>query len=83
MQVKFVNASEDSWFTYYGLDPASNKPLHVDATGKAVPNVPSAMPTDALAIKVTSALFDLPMLSAGRLGAVAFHPQGRSVDRRD
>jgi hypothetical protein len=67
MQVTFVNASKDIWFAYYGLDPANNKPLHVDATGKVVPNVPSATPTDALAIKVPSVPFDLPMLRAARL----------------
>jgi hypothetical protein len=67
VQVKFVNAGKDNWFAYYGLDPANNKPVHVDATGKVVPNVPSAKPTDALAIKVPSVPFDLPMLSAARL----------------
>jgi len=67
VQVKFVNASNDTWFAYYGLDPANGKPLYLDATGKLVPSVPSAKPTNALAIKVTSAPLDLPMLNAARL----------------
>lgn len=67
MQVKFVNASKDTWFAYFGLDPASGKPIHVDATGKAVPNVPSKTPTDALTIKVSSDPFNLPMMRAARL----------------
>ena len=67
MQVKFVNASKDTWFAYYGLDPTNGTPLYLDATGKLVPSVPSAKPTDALSIKVTSAPLDLPMLNAARL----------------
>src|ERR1041384_7021466 len=67
MQVKFVNASEDTWFAYFGLNPANDKPVHVDATGKVVPNVPSKTPTDALAIKVSSYPFDLPMMRAARM----------------
>ena len=80
MQVKFVNASKDIWFAYYGLDPANNKPVHVNATGKVVPNVPSATPTDALAIKVPSNPFDLPMLSAARLYVSSGGPLLLSVD---
>jgi hypothetical protein len=80
VQVTFVNASKDIWFAYYGLDPASNKPVHVDATGKAVPNVPSATPTDALAIKVLSVPFDFPMLSAARLYISSGEPLLLSVD---
>jgi hypothetical protein len=67
VQVKFVNASKDGWFAYYGLDPANGKPVYLDATGKVVPSVPSSKPTDALAIKVTSDPFDLPMMNAARL----------------
>ena len=80
MQVTFVNASKDIWFAYYGLDPANNKPVHVDATGKVVPNAPSATPTDALAITVPSVPFDLPMLSAARLYVSSGGPLLLSVD---
>ena len=79
MQVTFVNASKGIWFAYYGLDPANNKPVHVDATGKVVPNAPSATPTDALAIKVSPVPFDLPMLSAARLYVTSGAPLLLSV----
>lgn len=82
MQAKFVNASKDTWFAYYGLDPATGKPLHLDATGKVVPNVPSAKPTDALAIKVTSDAFDLPMLNAARLYVSTGGPLMFAVDSK-
>jgi hypothetical protein len=82
VQVKFVNASKDSWFAYYGLDPATRKPLHLDATGNVVPNVPTAKPNDALAIKVTSDPFNLPMLSAARLYVSTGRPLLISVDSR-
>lgn len=80
MQVKFVNAGEDSWFAYYGIDPATNKQAHLDATGKLAPNVPTAKPTDALAIKVTSEPLDLPMLNAARLYVSSGGPLMFAVD---
>lgn len=80
MQVKFVNASKDTWFAYYGLDPANGTPIYLDAAGKAVPSVPSAKPTDALAIKVTSDPFDLPMMRAARLYVSSGGPLLFSVD---
>jgi hypothetical protein len=82
VQVKFVDAGKDAWFAYYGLDPVTSKPLHVDATGKLVPNVPSKTPTDALAIRVPSAPFHLPMLSAARLYVSSGGPLLLSVDVR-
>ncbi|HEX8131479.1 MAG TPA: beta-1,3-glucanase family protein [Pyrinomonadaceae bacterium] len=84
MQVKFVNASKDTWFAYYGLDPANGTPIYLDAAGKVVPSVPSTKPTDAFAIKVTSAPVDLPMMNAARLyvssGGPLLFPVG--LDRR-
>lgn len=67
MEIVFSDAS-DVWFAYYGLDPENgNKPAHVDATGKLVPNEPSAKPTDALSYPVPSGPIPFPMLSAGRM----------------
>jgi len=72
VQVTFVNDTHapvtDLWFTYYGLDPVTGVPCHADATGKAVPNVPSAKPSTALAISIASGpSFGLPLLNAARL----------------
>ena len=82
MQVKFVNASKDTWFAYYGEDPASHKPIHLDATGKVVPNVASKTPTDALSIKVSSDPFDLPMMRAARLYVSSGGPLLFAVDSK-
>lgn len=82
VQVKFVNASKDTWFAYFGLDPATGKPIHVDATGKVVPNVPSKTPTDALAIKVSSDPFDLPMMRGARLYVSSGAPLLFAVDSK-
>jgi hypothetical protein len=82
VQVKFVNASKDAWFAYFGLDPANGTPIHVDATGKAVPNVPSAKPTDALAIKVSSEPLNLPMMRGARLYVSSGAPLLFAVDSK-
>lgn len=60
-------SGKDVWFTYYGLDPVTGKPSSMTSTGSVTPNVPSATPTDALAIKVTGLPVPFPMLNAGRL----------------
>lgn len=66
MQITFDFPNQDVWFAYYGLDPATGKPMHGDATGNAVPNVPSSDPTDAISFKC-GAPIDFPMLNAARL----------------
>jgi hypothetical protein len=69
MKVTFVNASQASWFAYYGLDPTNKNPVHlVDALGNLMPNAPSPKPTDALAIPVLPSIsFEFPRLIAARL----------------
>jgi len=87
MQIEFLNA-QGMWFTYYGLDPVTGKPCYCDATGQAVPSVPSEHPTAALSCRIgpTPSALDFPMLSAGRLyissGAPLFltvGPQGTVI----
>jgi hypothetical protein len=80
MHVEFLNAGKDTWFTYYGLDPVSGKPRHVDAMGNAVPNVPSTTPTEALAIPVPASPFPFQMLTAARLYVSVGKPLLFTVD---
>jgi hypothetical protein len=81
VQVAFVNAGKDDWFTYYGLDPANGYvPSHVDARGRVIPNVSSTTPTDALANPVPSGPLNFPMLSAARLYISSGGPLQLSVD---
>lgn len=75
-----LNAGKRAWFTYYGLDPASGKPMHVDALGNAVPSVPSSKPTEALAIPVPTGPFPFPMLTAARLYVSVDKPLLFTVD---
>jgi len=81
MEIAFADAPKNSWFVYYGNDPANGfKPAHVTATGTLVPNVPTQTATAALSIPIPSGSFTLPMLSAARLYIAVGAPLLLSVD---
>jgi hypothetical protein len=81
VRIRFSEAGAKAWFVYYGLDSAnSNQPVHADATGGIVANVPSAKPTTALAYPVPSGPITFPMLSAARLYVSIGEPVLFTVD---
>ena len=81
MRIRFSEAGAKAWFVYYGLDSAnSNQPVHADATGRIVANVPSAEPTAALTYPVPSGPITFPMLNAARLYVSIGEPVLFTVD---
>jgi len=72
---------ENSWFTYYGLDPFNgNKPSHCDASGTVYPNIPSENSNDSISFLVSSDPMPFPMLNAGRLYISIGRPLSFTVD---
>jgi len=67
VQIQFSVGNAKVWFAYYGIDPATNKQAHADASGNLVANVPSTKPTPALANLAPPGPITFPMLTAARL----------------